>query len=115
MSQAVIGWCDTYTSALPTTEFSEPRRRALVERIRKRKYDFNFTDYQFLPYCCAVYEDGKICVLNKQQFDETMHEAWKDIPRTERLMPMDVIDRQPINSVLYEKEKWEPKESENNG
>jgi hypothetical protein len=44
-----------------------------------------------------------------------MDEAWKDIPRTERLMPIDVINRKPINSVLYEKEKFEPKGGENDG
>lgn len=114
MSQIVVGWTDTYIASCPIAEFSEVRKRALVERIRKRKYNFNFTDYQFLSYCCPVYEDGKICVLNKQQFDDVMNEAWKDIPRTQRLMPLDVINRNPINSVLYEKEKWEPKDGENN-
>lgn len=115
MSQTVVGWCDTYTSALQVTDFSEPRKRALIERIRKRRYDFNFTDYQFLSYCCPVYEDNKICVLNKQQFDNVMDEAWKDIPRTKRLMPQDVINMQPIDGVLYEKEKFIPKDGENNG
>lgn len=115
MSQVVVGWTDTYIASCPVADFSETRRRALIERIRKRRYNFNFTDYQFLSYCCPVYEDGKICVLNKQQFDDVMDEAWKDIPRSKRLMPLDAIDRQPINGVLYEKEKFEPKEGENNG
>ncbi len=110
----VVGWCDTYISSYPTAEFSDARKRALVERIRKRKYNFNFTDYQFLSYCCPVYEDGKICVLNKQQFDDVMNEAWKDIPRSNRLMPLDVINIHPINGVLYEKEKFIPKDGENN-
>ena len=44
-----------------------------------------------------------------------MNEAYKDIPLGERLMPMDVIKRKPINSVLYEKEKFEPKDGETNG
>jgi hypothetical protein len=30
-------------------------------------------------------------------------------------MPEDVIDREPINDVLYEKIKWEPKDGETNG
>lgn len=111
----VVGWTDTYITSHPIAEFSEPRRRALVERIRKRRYNFNFTDYQFLSFCCPVYEDGKICVLSKQQFDDVMKEAWKDMPIMQRLMPIDVIDRVPIDFVLYEKEKFEPKDGENNG
>lgn len=114
MSQAVIGWTDTYISSHPIAEFSDVRRRALIERIRKRKYNFNYTDYQFLSYCCPVYEDSKICVLNKQQFDDVMDEAWRDIPRAQRLMPLDVINIQPVNGVLYEKEKFIPKDGENN-
>ena len=112
MTQIVIGWCDTYTSSLPVADFSEPRKKALVERIRKRGYDFNFNDYQFLSYCCPVYEDGKICVLTKPQFDHVIKEAWRDMHRSQRLLPIDVINRKPINGILYEKEKWEPKDGE---
>jgi hypothetical protein len=111
----VVGWTDTYIASCPIADFSEVRKKALIERIRKRKYNFNFADYQFLSYCCPMYEDGKICVLNKQQFDDVMNEAWKDIPRTKRLMPIDVISIQPVNGVLYEKEKFIPKDGENNG
>lgn len=115
MNQIVVGWTDTYIAHCPIAEFSESRRRALVERIRKRKYNFNFTDYQFLSFCCPVYEDGKICVLSKQQFDDVMKEAWKDMPITKRFMPIDVINIPPVNGVLYEKEKFIPKDGENNG
>ena len=38
-----------------------------------------------------------------------MSEAYKDDDLGPRLMPEDVILRSPINGVLYEKEKWEPK------
>ena len=41
-----------------------------------------------------------------------MDEAYNEFPRGERLLPEDVIERKPINTVLYEKEKWEPKECE---
>ena len=44
-----------------------------------------------------------------------MDEAWEDYPRGPRLMPEDVIDSKPINGVLYEKKKWEPKDGETNG
>jgi hypothetical protein len=51
-------------------------------------------------------------VLTKQEWDSVMDEAWADYPRGARLMPEDEIDREPINSVLYEKEKWEPKDGD---
>jgi hypothetical protein len=44
-----------------------------------------------------------------------MDEAYKDTPRTARLLPEDVIDRPDINTVIYEKEKFEPKDGESNG
>jgi hypothetical protein len=44
-----------------------------------------------------------------------MAEAYGDMTLGPRLMPMDVIDRPEINSVIYEKQKFEPKEGENNG
>ena len=68
-----------------------------------------------LPYGCPFYSDGVLCTLTKAQWDSVMNEAYKDIPLGERLMPMDVIKRKPINSVLYEKEKFEPKDGEANG
>jgi hypothetical protein len=116
MIHTVVGWTDTYTSKLPTTPFSAPRKQALVERIRKRGYDFNFNDYQFLSYCCPAYEDGKICILNKCQFDDVMNEAWKDMHRTQRLLPIDIINDEPIDGILFEKNKFKEQfmESENN-
>ena len=93
----------------------EDRKRALVERIRKRKYNFNFADHQFLPYATPVYSDNVVCELTKQQFDSVMNEVYKDIPRSARLMPMDAIDRKPKNGVLYEAEKFEPKGGDSHG
>ena len=113
----VVGWTDTYITSHPIAEFSEPRKRALIERIRKRRYDFNFADYQFVSYCCPMYEDGKICVLNKQQFDSVMDEAWKDTLRIQRLIPSDVIEDEEFDGILFEKPKFKQqfKEGENNG
>lgn len=113
----VIGWTDTYISSYPTAEFSEDRKKSLIERIRKRKYDFNFSDYQFLSYCCPIYSDGKICVLNKQQFDNVIKEAWNGVPRTRRLIPSDVIDDDPICGILFEKPKFKEQflKGEDNG
>ena len=102
----VIGWCDTYCNSYSRAVFTEERKRALIERIRKRRYNFNFNDYQFLPYCCPMYDDNAVCVLNKKQFDDVMDEAWKDIPRSSRLIPMDVINDKPENDILFEKQKF---------
>ena len=111
----VIGWTDAYGSGYPVVTFTAERKKALIERVRKRKYNFNHADHQFLPYAAPFYDDEVICVLTKPQWDSVMSEAYGDLPRGARLMPMDIIDRQPINSVLYEKEKFEPKGDINNG
>lgn len=101
-----IGWTSAYLSPYKTVEFTEERRRALVERIRKREYDFTFNDHQFASYGAPFYSDGVICVLTKREWDSVMEEVYKDRPRTARLMPEDVIEFAPVNGVLYEKEKW---------
>ena len=111
---AVIGWASYYDNN-PTVTFTEDRRKALIERIKKRGYNFNHFDHEMLPYGCPFYSDGVICLLNKSQWDSVMDEAWGDYPRGPRLMPMDVIERKPINGVLFEKEKFEPKVGEKNG
>lgn len=111
----VIGWTGAYTSNLPTTPFSEPRKQALVECIRYRHYNFNHFDHEYIDYCTPVYEDHKICVLTKAQFDEAMGLAYAETSIGQRLMPTDTIKIQSVNGVLYEKEKYIPKESENHG
>lgn len=105
----VIGWTSAFLSPHKTVEFTLERRKALIDRIRKREYDFTFNDHQFGFYGAPFYSDNVLCVLSKQEFDSVLKEAYKDRPRTARLLPEDVIDRRPINDVLYEKEKWEPK------
>ena len=103
---SVIGWTDAYGTEYPTATFTEERRKALVERIRKRKYNFNHADHEFLPYAAPFYEDRTLCILTKSQWDSVMDEAYKDIPRGTRLMPMDIIQDSPKNSILYEKKKF---------
>lgn len=106
----VTGWSSAYLSSYPTVEYTEDRKKALVDRIRKRRYNFTHQAHQTLFYTAPFYSDECICVLTKVQWDEAISEAYNDIPLGSRLMPEDVIDRAPINSVLYEKIKWEPKE-----
>lgn len=102
----VVGWCYAYEAAVPTVTFTTERKKALVERIRKRKYNFNYFDHEMLG-CAPVYDDKVMCVLTKAQFDNVMAEAYKDMPFPQRLMPQDVITRSAKNGILYEKEKFE--------
>ena len=115
MSQSVIGWTSAYLSNYPTVTFTEEKRKALVERIRKRKYNFTHQAHQTLPYAAPFFSDNTLCILTKEQWYEVMAEAYGDMKLGARLTPMDVIDRPEINSVIYEKEKFEPKEGESNG
>ena len=106
----VIGWTSAYLSPYKTVKFTKERRDTLVDRIRKRQYNFTHNDHQFLDYAAPFYEDGEVCVLTKHEWDSVISDAYKDNPLGPRLMPEDVINRKPINGILYEKEKWEPKE-----
>lgn len=110
----VIGWTDAYGGAVPTVTFTVERKRALVERIRKRRYNFNHFDHEMLG-CAPVYDDKVMCTLTKSQFDDVMNEAYKEIPRGQRLLPQDVITRPAKNGVLFEKEKFEQEGDDNNG
>ena len=65
--------------------------------------------------CAPVYDDKVMCVLTKPQFDEVMAEAYKDIPRGQRLLPQDIIDDKVVNGVLYEKKKFYQEGEQNNG
>ena len=111
----VIGWCDAYSGPCPTTTFTEERRKALVERIRKRRYNFNHTDHEFLPYASPVFDDKTTCVLTKPQWDSVMDEVYKDMPRGQRLLPQDAIEDAPIKGILYEKRKFYQEGDSNNG
>lgn len=111
----VIGWTDSYLSQYKTTEFTKEHRRALVDCIKKRQYNFNYADHLMLCYCAPLYDDDKLCVLTKQQWDSVMNEAYRDAVRGPRIVPMDAIDRLPEAGVLYEDEKYEPKGGEQNG
>lgn len=115
MSQSVVGWVDAYLSDYPTVSLTDERKRALVERIRKRGYNFTYEAHQTVPYCAPLYKDKVICVLTKKQWDSVMDEAYGDYPRGPRLMPMDAISRAPKNGVLYEKEKFQQEGDGNNG
>jgi hypothetical protein len=101
----VVGWTDAFGNAVPTASFTIERKKALVERIRKRKYNFNHFDHEMMG-CAPVYDDRVMCVLTKAQFDSVMDEAYGDMRRGPRLMPQDVITRPVKNGILYEKDKF---------
>lgn len=111
----VIGWCDAYGGVAPTSTFTKDKEKALIERIRKRRYNFNHTDHEFLPFASPIFDDRTTCVLNKAQWDRVMAEAYKDISRGQRLMPQDVIEDSPIDGILYEKKKFYQEGEQNNG
>ena len=102
----VVGWTDCYSGNYPVATFTAERKKALVERIKKRRYDFNYTDHCFLPYCAPVYDDEVVCELTKPQWDNVMSEAYKDATRNQRLLPQDVLGNNIINGVLLEKDKF---------
>lgn len=109
----VVGWTGAWDGNVPTVTFTDERKRALIERIRKRRYNFNHADHEFLPYASPVFNDKTTCVLTKSQFDSVMAEAYKEMPRGQRLMPQDVITRPAKNGILYEKEKFEEGDGNN--
>ena len=110
---SVVGWTSCWTSPYGQASFTDERRKALVERIRQRKYNFTYEAHQTLPYAAPFYNDNVLCALTKEQWDSVMNEAYGDMTRGTRLMPMDVITTRPKNDVLYEKEKFIPKEGVN--
>lgn len=110
----VVGWCYAFDNAVPTVAFTNERKKALVERIRKRRYNFNHFDHEMMG-CAPVYDDKVMCVLTKAQFDSVMDEAYSDMRRGPRLMPQDVITRPVKNGILYEKDKFAEEGENNNG
>ena len=111
----VVGWTGAWDNIVPTSTFTNEKEKALIERIRKRKYSFNQFDHEMLPYASPVFNDNTTCILTKTQWDKVMSEAYKDIPLGQRLMPQDAIDDSPVNGILYEKKKFYQEGDNNNG
>lgn len=111
----VIGWVGAWDNIVSVSTLTKEKEKALVERIRKRKYNFNQFDHEMLPYASPVFDDKTTCILTKAQWDRVMSEAYKDIPFGQRLMPQDVIDDVPVGGILYEKKKFYMEGELNNG
>jgi hypothetical protein len=110
MALTVIGWTSPYDDVYPTVNCTPERQKSLAERIRKREYNFTHFDHEMMPYCTPVYSDKVICKLSKHQWDSTLREAYKESSIGARQMPMDVLSAKPVNGILYEKDKFIPKE-----
>lgn len=109
----VIAWAGAYMSGFEPETFTEEHRQALIECIRRRHYNFGYTDHTYLDYCAPLFDSGHICILTKKQFDDVMDAVYTDIPRGVRLLPEDAIKRRSIDGAIYEKEEYEPKEGIN--
>ena len=115
MSRTVVGWTGSYISDLKPVPFTIDRQQALIECIKRRHYNFTHFNHQFMDYCCPVYEDQKICILTKAEFDEVMSKVYSEMSLGNRLMPMDALKREPVNGVLYESKEFEERAREKNG
>ena len=115
MNETVIGWVTAYDNSYKSSPFTKEKRKALIERIKKRRYNFQHFDHEMLSYAAPFYNDHTFCILTKPQFDSVMQEVYSDIPRGARLMPMDVITGPAKGGVLYEKNKFAEEGDNDNG
>ena len=101
----VVGWTDSWNDSYPTATFTTERHKALLERVRKRKYNFSYQMLQLNPYSTPVYNDGTKCLLSKAEWDRVLADAYGDEKMPMRCTPMDVLTINR-NGVLWEKEKF---------
>ena len=102
----LVGWTGAWTSPYRHENLTNDRRNALIECIRKRRYNFTYDSHQMLPYAAPVYEDNTVCVLTKKQWESVMDEAYGEDSRGQRLMPQDILTSKDKTEVLYENEKF---------
>jgi hypothetical protein len=101
----VTGWTGAYTSNFKITPFTPDRKQALIEIIKRRHYSFNHFDHEYMD-CTPLYDDGKICVLTKSEFDEVINTAYATMIMGGRLTPQDAIKDSTIDGILFENEKF---------
>lgn len=107
----VMGWIDPYGTEFEKAKYTPERRDALVTRIKKRKYYFNFFDHEMLGVV-PLYSDYKYCILTKPELDEVFARAYKDIDIECRKLPYDEEETIKYGGILYEKHKYIPKEDD---
>ena len=100
----VVGWTDCWNENCPTVTFTNERRKALVERVKKRKYNYSYQLFMN-PYTTPVYDDNAKCILTKSEWDNVLADAYGDDKLPQRCTPMDVLEIKKYG-VLWEKEKF---------
>lgn len=100
----VVGWTSCYEDRYPTVTFTPDRQKALVERVRKRRYNFSYSMFM-TPYTTPVYNDGVKCLLSKAEWDRVLADAYGDDKMPVRCSPMDVLTLKRYEA-LWEKEKF---------
>lgn len=98
----IIGWVSPYDS-YKEEPFGNKQKQALTELIRRRHYNFNYSDYMYMPNCTPLYKGNYVCRMTKKEFDAVMENAYRNINRANRLLPVDVIKKEE-NGVLKEKQ-----------
>ena len=66
----VIAWAGAYMSCFEPETFTEEHRQALIECIRRRHYNFGYTDHAYLDYCAPLFDSGHICILTKKDTNQ---------------------------------------------
>lgn len=101
----VVCWADSWNDNFPTGTFTTEKQRALVETVRKRRYNFTFQMLQMNPYSTPVYNDGTKCLLTRAEWNNVLADAYGETKMPTRLTPMDVLTIKK-NEALWEKEKF---------
>jgi len=101
----VVAWCDNFDDNYSNTPFTEERKRALVDRVRQRKYNMSYQMLSMNPYSTPVYQDGCRCLLTSEQWEDVLVDVYADNKRPPRFSPMDILTFK-ANGALWEKERF---------
>lgn len=110
----VVGWVFPYDTRFKNSELTEDKKLAIINKIRKKKYYYSWSDSQFMDGCTPMFNDYTYCNLTKPQYDEIFSEALKDYDDINRLLPIDATHTTVCDSVVWEKTKY-MEEYKNNG
>lgn len=100
----VVAWTSCYEDRYPTVTFTPERQKALVERVKRRGYNFSYQMF-LTPYTTPVYDDGCKTLLTKSEWDNVLAVAYGDSKMPPRCTPMDVLTVKK-HEALWEKEKF---------
>jgi hypothetical protein len=90
-----------------------------IEKYKNDSFEYDSSYVKILAYRPHVEASSLLesMLVSENDFEaaKLLFEAYKDIPRGQRLMPQDVITRPAKNGILFEKEKFEQEGDDNNG